>query len=241
MRKLCFLVCLLVAVGTVQAGIIFQDTFENKTAGDNMATTDAPTTGAHYWVTSYGAAATYQDYGGYMVLKADRTDGKYMFSQVYGGGVEANIAAGAEFKFSYDWKSDGALWSGPSVNFQFGSTVGGGALSYGGNYAYLVDGSWYGEIPAANTWHTVEMVVRAGVETAGHVTPEYDVYADGDLLVAGVAGNTVAVGGNARLNLYVAGANGVVLYDNVTVESIPEPATMALLGFGAIALKRRRK
>ncbi len=238
MRNL--VLCLVVLAGMSHAGMVFQDTFENKTVGNNMVTGDAPTTGAHYWVNSYGAAASYYDDGGNIVLKGDRTDGKYMFSQAYGGGVEANIEENAEFKFSYDWKSNGALYSGPSVNFQFGQTSSGGAFSYAGGYSYYIKGAWYGTVPSADTWHTVEMVVRAGQANAGYVTPEYDVYADGVLLVSNVIGNSVAVGGNARLNLYVSGAGGVVLYDNVAIERVPEPATMALLGFGIIGLIRRK-
>jgi hypothetical protein len=243
MKKLFALVCVLLVTSMVSAGIIFQDTFENKTAGTNLAHYDVPTTGAHYWLNlgNTAGAATYQNDGGNMVLKADRTGGKYVFSQTYTGGPEATVVAGAEFKFSYDWKSDGTLWSGPSVNFNFGGTASGGAFSYAGGYSYYVNGAWYGTAPAGNVWYNVAYVVRAGAASGGYVPINYDVYVNNTKIASNIAGSSAAVGSNPRLDMYVVGANGVVLYDNITIESVPEPATIAIISVGALSLLRRKK
>ncbi len=201
---------------------VFVDTFENKTAGNNVVTTDAPTAGQYYWVNNGGAgSATYQDDSGNLVLKGDRTGGKYMFAQAYTGGPAADLAANTQFVISFDWKSNGDPNNGPQVEIAAGSTgtIIGGLLCYSGGYNYYVAGGFYGNVPLANAWNTVKIVVNTGPEVyPGYVQPKYDVYANGVLIVSNVVGNVAAIGGNIRANLYVAAANGVVLYNNVSIE-----------------------
>jgi hypothetical protein len=204
----------------------FEDTFENRTVGDSLFHTELPTSGAHYWLSyNTAGAATYQLDGTNKVLKADRTSSGYVKSVAFSGGIGSDLTPNTDFVFSFDWKSDGVLWSGPSVNLNFGGgTIVGSVLSYAGGYNYSINGAWYGTVPAANIWHTVQMVVKVGAASGGNVPTSYDVYADGTLLKAGVAGPTISeTAGNARMEIYVSGANGVVLYDNVSLGRLAAP------------------
>ncbi len=200
----------------------YTDTFENRTVGNKLYQYEPPTFGQHYWLNyNTDGAVTYQNDGANIVLKADRTDGKYVYSSAFSGGAGSAVDANTKFVVSFDWKSDGTLWSGPSVNIKFGTVVAAGILSYSGGYTYYIKGQWYGTAPAANIWHKVIVVISVGDDIAGNAATTYNVYADGVLIAENIPGATISTaGGNARFDMYVAGANGVVLYDNISMARI---------------------
>jgi hypothetical protein len=92
----------------------------------------------------------------------------------------------------------------------------------------------------AFAWHHIEMTVLPAL---GIVFMEFDGQWFG---MNGLAGNPVTLDGALSFFHYdaygsVAGAYGFSIVDNVVVHDTPEPATLALLSLGGLALLRRRR
>lgn len=77
--------------------------------------------------------------------------------------------------------------------------------------------------------------------TAGGTTTTIDVSANGWYLSGG-ANNVLGQAAPTGIRLFASGSAGDLMgYDNVNVAPVPEPASMTVLGIGALALLRKRR
>lgn len=122
----------------------------------------------------------------------------------------------------------GTVTAGQTVNISFDAkgSFGVGGVAFAEFFSEIAGGGTsraeiLGGAPLnldANTWRTFNFTVTAGPDVSGGVTLQ-------------LGATTPAISGSFAH----------VYYDNVSVSVVPEPATMAALGVGAIALIRRRK
>jgi hypothetical protein len=123
-----------------------------------------------------------------------------------------------------------------------GST--GGALTFsspGAAFQSLSLNNWYRESVTWNFTTNQIMSVSLTNLTAGGSANTVDVSGNGWYLTGGqnnVLGQTQAT----DIRLFGSGSAGDLMgYDNFSVAPVPEPASMAVLGLGALALLRRRR
>jgi hypothetical protein len=236
-------------VMSADAAVIFKDTFENKTDGNNVYYGDRPTTGGFFWINnSAGAgAATYKagvGINGTKALKLFRqvSPSVYPIVQAYTSYSDANgvmAPNGNPFLFSLSWYAPRVNHlDRPSLSINADGTVNVAGIyidEYNAEYWVWRNGTWVatGVYAQYGVWNKVEILLTPGPDIGGlKVAPKYDVYAT----VAGQSREVVANGVNSgyvvqtsattnpRWDLAVEppvdGISSTVYYDDVVVERI---------------------
>lgn len=84
-----------------------------------------------------------------------------------------------------------------------------------------------------NSWATLEIAVAAG-----QITYSFNGVAIIETAYSDAGGNLISLG---YADLFSSVGPHFVIYDNLSVEVIPEPTSLALLGVGSLAMLRRRR
>ena len=143
------------------------------------------------------------------------------FTEVYNTSVGL-VDVEAATSYSQEWSA-----YGPYVGFKNGSLIYRDAAGVFYEAATITQGQWY----------EVELVIDNANET-------FDVYLDGDLIVDDNTFRKNPSGDLVAFKVLCSGGadsgNGVLGIDDIAV-TVPEPATMAILGLGAMLISRRKK
>jgi len=166
------------------------------------------------------------------------------WSQWWGGNSNKDVADPIEGdKCGGVWWSDDGIFQGFAIDagkYEFGGQI----MSTQGmvdRRAVIVAevGAWNPDkwgpgIGGIDVWWTQELALLVGDPANEWKTPTGSTVID----------NTAAGATYLNINLFLinegSAPSGIAFFDNVWVEKIPEPATMALLGLGALLLKRRK-
>lgn len=157
------------------------------------------------------------------------------------------VSANSEYVISMDVTVNGPT-QGP--NFQAPLLYNGGVHDLWVLIGTYGDGDWEVSVTDANgdtvTDHDYSygQTVTIALHHTANVDDEIDVYLNG-----GLFGTFVDIDPTKALNLLIVGdgsggtSTGDVTYDNISVAlgPIPEPASLAMLGVGGLAMLRRRK
>ena len=97
----------------------------------------------------------------------------------------------------------------------------------------LSSGAW-----DATTLHNYELVATATTATTG----TYDLFIDGTEVFSDKAYHLGTGGSNGELNWEIRTFPGTTaVFDNLSVEIVPEPGSLALIGLGGLMVLRRRR
>jgi hypothetical protein len=150
------------------------------------------------------------------------------------------------FQTIYQWTSpvDHSA-NADAFNANIGAaSAAGGALTFaspGVAFQSLSLNHWYRE---SVTWNfTTNQIMSTSIRdlTTGGSTTTVDVSGNGWYLSGG-QNNVLAQATATDIRLFGSGSAGDIMgYDNFSVAPVPEPASMAVLGLGALALLRRRR
>jgi len=253
-KKMFIVVSLLCAVfiGSAQAVVVFQDTFESHPLG---ALPGVPEIGTFWGLIAGTMNNTVQNTTvktGSQALRAERlTSPILQGSAIFGSGP----AAGLTITVKSSWLYDGVM-PGMGCNVHFGDYVNRGGWYTDGTKYFIQDvgAGGYVNTPvpyaiALNRWDTLETVLTFADAGSGLLTTTQELY-----LTAG-AGPRTLIGSNVlpdfagtngpgdRVRYWIGPSNGnsVSYWDDISIEIIPEPATMSLLGLGLLGVLRRKR
>jgi hypothetical protein len=149
------------------------------------------------------------------------------------------------FQTIYQWGTNTGGSNPPPTQFSanigvFGPT--GGAITFnspGAAWVNLPVNHWYHQTV---TWDfTTNLILTTTIQditAGGPVNTSIPV----GWYLAGGAANALGLGTPTAVRLFASGGQGDVMgYDNFSVAPVPEPASLAILGLGAIGLLRRRR
>ena len=105
---------------------------------------------------------------------------------------------------------------------------------------YQIDGGGYQNL----LW--IESVIDTGYNGVPAIDTDFDGLGDGTVMTNTFAGFGAAIAGTGstldiRITWQLDSGDEDLAIDNVSVTGIPEPAALALMGFGGLALLRRRR
>jgi hypothetical protein len=153
------------------------------------------------------------------------------------------------FQTIFQWTNPidhSALADAYNANIGWASSAGstGGAFTFsspGVAFQSLNLNHWY---HMSVSWNfTTNQILSASINdiSAGGSTTTYDVSGNGWYLSGG-ANNVLGQAAPTGIRLFGSGSAGDLMgYDNLSVGPVPEPASMAVLGIGALALLRKRR
>ena len=236
-RAVFFLMCVfLVGSTTSFAVVVYEDNYNSYTPGDDFP-------GAWNWCDGGCThTAQYADYGSIVVEHVAEISNtgdaavNMRFGSKWGITMNGNNTSDdpADYTISFDLCNLQGNWDPHRLEF-FVLTGGGNGVGYGsGGYdIYQVEGTTT-DIPAADNWYHISHNL-ADLTATWWAGTDWDMTAtDWQIEVGGPGWPGVPVEpGESWTQIF--------LMDNLEITMIPEPATIALLGLGALALLRRRK
>jgi len=263
-QKVCVILVVLLAVGSANAYVAFYDGFETQPLGSGFteATGDAAAPIGHW----YNGWQKGTDTGELVIVTAPAEGtqslqinrdygGKGQFPALIAASLPGVVANGAQLKFSWDVWIDSAATAGAQVPVYLGAPYGAlwyitndsaGHLNTSNNGVATDTGFAF----PTQTWATFEMDVLVQDISSTQRKGIYDAFVTvGNVktqVAAGFAFSRQVIwsgddGTTARFQFYGNPAVSTWNVDNATVESsIPEPATISLLGLGLATLLRKR-
>jgi hypothetical protein len=251
-KKIFVIAVLLCAVfmGSAQAVVVLEDTFESHALGPLPG---VPEIGTFWGLIAGTMINTVQNTTvktGSQALRAERlTSPILQASSIFGAGP----AAGLTMVVKQSWLYDGAM-PGMGANVHFGDFVNRGGWFTDGATYFIQDLSAGGYVnvgvpTSINRWDTLETVLKFADAGGGLLTTTQELY-----LTAG-AGPRTLIGSNVlpdfagtngpgdRVRLWIAPSNDISVsyWDDISIEIVPEPATMSLLGLGLLGVLRRKR
>jgi hypothetical protein len=250
---LCSVMLLLTFTDNALAGnVVFQESFETQPLGSIIG--NMPEVGSLAYQELYGGTDVVQSSivnGGTKALQVDRYASGGQLMKGFALFDEGLPLAGSDFIYKADWyRPDSGANTGLSVNFGTGADQAAWWVHPNGNYYTISYAGNYvntGYAAGVEAWETVEIVMHYIDAGAPYVTATWDLY-----LTAASTGNirakiasdvvTPAFHGESYNRFIISNqaSPSTTYWDNISIERIPEPATIALLGLGVLSLKRRK-
>jgi hypothetical protein len=257
------MVCVL-ALGYANAAVVFYDGFETQPLGSGFANSGSATSPVGLgWSNDWPKdpdkgelVITNAVAEGTQSLQVNRNwpDGG-QYPTLFGLSSEGAVDIGYQLKYKWDFMIQDSATAGPQIFVLLGGPASGGWLvENGGNGVVPVghlavqnNGAWVdtGVLVTPQTWATFEMdiLVQAAGTTQRKGTFDAFITMNGvkTQVASSYALTRQAIWDDiARFHIYGNPAVSSFNLDNVSIESIPEPATITLLGIGLMALLRKR-
>lgn len=146
------------------------------------------------------------------------------------------------FQTIYQWGTNISTASSFSANIGVFGSAGGGTIAFdspGAAWTNLTLNDWYHQtVTWSFTTGLITDTTLQNLTTGGALNDDKPV----GWYLSGGANNVLAQPLPTDVRFFASGGAGDIMgYDNVNVTPAPEPATMALLGMGALALIRKRR